>query len=399
LRWETGRRHGDRPEDEASRFDLVPPTNQPIASPIHLSVAWSFDGLDQLDAINAGEAPGVVYGTYGAPNQRELEAALARLEGSETAIATSGGMSAIAGVLFALLKPGDRVVAARDLFGPTGLLLDDFGRWKVATSRVEATDLEAVRASLRRRVRLLFVETISHPRMRVPDLAALASMVRGAGGLLVVDNTFASPLLCRPIGLGADVVIESATKSLSGHHDVVLGIIATSTALGVRIREVAVRQGLIAGAFDSWLVSRGLETVGLRATRACENATALATWLEAQYGVTRVHYPGLTSHPDHETAGRQLSLYGSMLSFELAADHDGVDRFLRALRVVRFATSLGGVHSTVIQPIRNTHRLVTAAERSALGLHEGFLRLSVGIELVEELKEDLDRALAALRRR
>lgn len=375
---------------------LVPPPNLPLAMPIHLSVAWSFDGLSELDAINSGESPGVVYGTYGAPNQRALEANLAELEGSEIAIATSGGMAAIASVLFSLLNPGDRVLAGRDLFGPTVLLLGDFERWGVETTRVDASDLDAVREAMAAGPRLFIVETISHPRMRVPDLAALATVAHAADAYLVVDNTFASPLLCRPIELGADVVIESATKSLAGHHDVVLGIVATNAQLAPRIRDVTVRQGMVAGPFDSWLVSRGLETAELRVDRAGASAAVLARWLEDQMAVMAVHYPGLQNHPDHATARDQLRSFGGVLSFELAADRAGVDRFLRALRLVRFATSLGGVHSTLIQPIRNTHRNVSDEERSALGLHEGFLRLSVGIEHVDDLQEDLNRGFAAL---
>jgi len=374
----------------------MPPSNLPLAMPIYLSVAWSFEGLDELDAINAGEAPGVVYGTYGAPNQRALEGRLAELEGAEIAIATSGGMAAIASVMFSLLEPGDRVLAGRDLFGPTVLLLGDFARWGVETTRVDATDLDAVREAMASGPRLLIVETISHPRMRVPDLTALAAIARAADAYFVVDNTFASPLLCRPIELGADVVIESATKSLAGHHDVVLGIVATNAQLGPRIRDVTVRQGMVAGPFDSWLVSRGIETAELRVDRASANAASLARWLQDQTGVTAVHYPGLPNHPDHQTARDQLRSFGGMLSFELAADRTEVDRFLRSLSLVRFATSLGGVHSTVIQPIRNTHRNVSDEERSALGLHEGFLRLSVGIERVDDLQEDLNRGFAGL---
>lgn len=375
-----------------------PPVNAPASAPIYQAAGWVFRDLDEVDAIYEDQVVGTVYGTHGAPNQRALEKLVASLEGAQDAFVAAGGMAAVLAILFAMLGRGDRVVASRDLYGNTLRLLNDFNRFGVTAQFVTTGDLGAVRTVLSAGARLLLAETISNPRMRVADIPALAELAHAHGALLVIDNTFASPHHCRPLALGADLVIESATKFLAGHHDVVLGAVAGARTHLDPIRATAVRASLTARPLDAWLTERSIATLLPRLEHASRSALEIARWLREQDGVGAVHYPGLTDHPDHAVAARLLENgFGAMLSFEIEGGREAVNRLLGALRTIRLVLSLGGVATTLSHPATSSHRALSPQARAALGIHDGFLRLSVGVEDLQDIIADLGGGLRAAR--
>lgn len=371
--------------------------NPPFVQPLYQSAGWVFRSLEEVDAVYEGREAGTIYGGSGVPNHAALEAELCALHGTETAIVTAAGMSAFAAVLFQLTHAGAKILAAGDLYGNTSRLLSDLTKFGVSTQTVDAGDLEEVGAALREPARLLIVETISNPRLRVADLAALASVAHEHGALVVVDNTLASPYHCRPSELGCDIVIESITKFLGGHHDVVLGCVAGSRALVEPLRLPAARAGLISGPFDSWLATRSLSTLRVRLARSSATALAVATRLARHPKVKSVHYPGLESDASHEVATRTLrNGFGSVVSFEVAADRASVDRLIGALTRIPLVLSFGGVATTIAHPATSSHRSLDPEQRAALGIHDGFLRLSVGLEDAADIAADLERGLAAV---
>jgi len=373
------------------------PANRPASLPIYQSAGWVFRDLDEVDAIYEGRTAGAIYGTDGVPNILALEALVAELEGAETALATSGGMAAFFATFMGLLGSGDRVVASRDLYGNTTRLLADLSRFGVVAEFVDATDLDAVQRALQSKTRLVVVETISNPRLRVADLRELAKLAHDGGALLLVDNTFASPYHCLPLAHGADLVVESATKFFGGHHDLVLGALAGRAEVVDRIRTLAVRASMVPGAFDAWLAARSIQTLGTRLERASSNALALATWLSQQKAVGAVHYPGLPSHPDRRAAQALLTNgAGAMLAFEIAGGRAGVNALVRGLSMIRLVLSLGGTATTLSHPATSSHRALSREQRDALGIHDGFLRMSVGIEDIADIESDLERGFAAL---
>ncbi|MEU0567934.1 PLP-dependent transferase [Nonomuraea sp. NPDC005983] len=371
------------------------PVNQPVAHPIYQTSAWQFSDLEQMDAIFGGKvANGATYGTIGLPNNLTLEAAVSDMEGTEAAVAGNTGMAVIAASLLTALKPSDRVIVSGEGFGWTLGLLRDLQQWGIEHVMVDLTSAEQVTAELRRGAALLIAESISNPRLRVPDLPLLIELSHQYGTRVLVDNTFASPYHCRPADCGADLVVESATKFLAGHGDTVLGVVSGSTQDIERIRDRMVRLGSIAAPMDSWLVLRGLQTLTLRMTRATHTAAVLADWLAEQPQIHRVLYPGRSDHPDHQAAEKVLDQgYGPMLSFELAPDFAAANRFTRDLEIIRLVHSLGAAQTTLSHPASSTHRLLSAPELKTAGLHPGFLRMSVGLESPDDLIDDLDRAL------
>lgn len=372
------------------------PLNAPVSQPIYQSASWAFRDLDEVDAVYEGRQAGAIYGRNGTPNHRALEALFAALHGGEAAVACASGMSALSATFLALLKAGDRVVASRDLYGSTLNVLRDLGRFGVGTVTVEMDDLPLIERELAG-AKLLMLETSSNPRLRVPDLERLSELAHRHGAIVVVDNTFASPHHCRPLEFGVDLVMESLTKFVSGHSDVMMGGVAGRRELLEPIYAVATRMGLVSNPQECWLAMRGAETLELRMRRASANALELARLLEGHPKVHRVHYPGLPSHPDYAIAGKVLrNGSAAMLSFELEASRATVNTLLHRLRYVRMALSLGGTCTTLSHPATSSHRFLSQEERAALGLHEGFLRMSVGIENLDDLRQDLEGALAAL---
>ena len=379
--------------------EQLPSATEPLAPPIWQAAAYAYPDLETLDAIYEGRERGFIYSRYGLPNHVQLEQALADLEGAEAALATASGMSAISALLFALLSPGDRVVASELVYRGTRNLLDlDLVRFGVVVEYVDATNLAAVEAALRRPgqpARMLYVDILTNPTILVHDVPALAELAHRHDALLVVDSTFATPLHCRPIQLGADLVVHSTTKFIAGHHDVSGGAVLGRAELVEPVRRQAIRMGGIGGPFDAWLILRGLRTLPLRMSQSSRNALALAAWLVEHPAVEHVSYPGLPNHPQHDLARRLLvNGFGSMLAFEAKGGREAVARLVGALRLIRFAETLGGVTTTIVHPASTSHRTVDPAARTAQGITDGLLRLSVGIEEMEDLVHDLARGLA-----
>jgi cystathionine beta-lyase/cystathionine gamma-synthase len=372
-------------------------TTRPLSPPIYLANVYAFDDLAQVDAVWEGRQPGYVYGRFGTPNHAMLEATLAGLEGADAALVTASGMGALTAMLLAGLRAGDHLVAGQDLYGSTtALLREQAPRWGIAVSFADASEAAAVEAAVTSATRAIFVEAVSNPLLRLADLPGLAELARRRGLGLFVDNTFPSPALLRPFEHGATVVHHSATKYLSGHADATAGVLVGPTDFIGRARAEAVRIGLNLGPFDAWLVLRGLRTLALRMERHSANALALARFLAGRPEVRRVHYPGLPDHPQHALAGKLLTAgFGGMLGFELRGGAAAVARFFAGLSLVEFAPSFGDVTTTWSYPARTSHRPLSADEQAKLGIEPGLVRLSVGIEDVDDLRETLAAALGA----
>ncbi len=374
-----------------------PPLGQsaPLVPPLYQSAVYTLPDLDALDRIMNAEEPGFIYARDAHPNARHLGEQLAALEGGKWGVVCGSGMAAITAVVLASVSQGERVVASNRLYGrTTQLLMEELPRFGVQATLVDTNDLAAVRAALEKPARLLFVETMSNPLLRVVDLEALAELADERDCRLVVDNTFATPVLCRPLDFGAEFVMESLTKLIGGHSDVTLGALCgRDDFLPETTRTVSIF-GLSSNPFDCWLAQRGLATLPLRMKAASANAAALADWLAAQPGVSRVLYPGRSDHPDHELAGRVLDGgYGNMLCFELDGGREAVNRFMRLARGVPFSPSLGHTLTTCSHPATTSHRYTSPAEKRRQGISDGLIRLSVGVEELKDIKAEMARGL------
>jgi len=371
----------------------------PVATPIYHSAAYVYEKLDDLDAIFAGTQDGPVYARYGNPTLTALETAVAALEGGEAALAYASGMAAIHGALLgAGARAGATVVAAQDVYGATYALLNRVLTTQgVAVRFVDGTDTAAVAAAVAEtRPAALICETISNPLLKLADVPRLAKIAHAAGAALIVDNTFASPYLCRPLAHGADIVVHSATKYLGGHGDVLGGVVVTSAERRAALNELNKLVGGNLGPQEAWLVLRGLKTLPLRLERQCDNAARIATWLADHPQVAAVNYPGLAAHPQHALAARLLErgAFGAMISFDLRnGSQKTVFRFMEALKLALPATTLGDVYSLVLYPAGSSHRALDSEARRRVGIGDGLVRLSVGIEDPEDIIADLDQAL------
>jgi cystathionine beta-lyase/cystathionine gamma-synthase len=391
--------------------DLGP--SRPLTPPLYPAAVYTLPDLDALDAIMEGQESGFIYARDGHPNAADLANRIARLEApaepTAWAVVTASGMGAITATLLALLQSGDRIVASDKLYGRTAQLFQqEFSRFGIRIDWVDATDVHSVNKALQTPARVLFVETMSNPLLRVVDVGRLAAIAYDRGVKFVVDNTFATPILLRPLELGAAVVVESITKLIGGHSDVTLGVAAgVDPELLPAINQVASIWGLSANPFDCWLAQRGLATLDLRVRGATATAALLADWLVRQTGVSRVVYPGRKDHPDYSLARSVLPQgCGNMLCFELSGGRDAVNRFLRQaapqaatqttppLPGVPFSPSLGHTSTTCSYPAGTSHRYVSPAERRRQGITDGLIRLSVGIEPFEVVQAELRRGLA-----
>ena len=343
-------------------------------------------------------AKGYIYTRLGNPNHVVVESKVADLENAEAAIATASGMAAISAALTSLLENGDHVVAGRVLYGCTYSLLHSvLPRFGIETTFVDARDLDAVRGAVTDRTRLLLVETPSNPNLEIYDLAALADVAHDHGAQLMVDNTFCTPYLQRPIDLGADLVVHSATKYLNGHGDVIAGFVVGRAETLEKIREIGLKDitGAVLGPFEAFLTLRGMKTLSYRMDAHCRNAQAVAEFLEGHPRVTRVLFPGLPSHPQFALAKRQMSGPGGVLSFEVRGGHDAAVAVINHVRLISIAVSLGDIESLIQHPASMTHSTYGAHERDVAGISDGLVRLSVGLEDPADLIADLDRALQA----
>ncbi|MEV5823963.1 aminotransferase class I/II-fold pyridoxal phosphate-dependent enzyme [Spirillospora sp. NPDC052242] len=374
----------------------IPAGSRPLGVPIYQGHLFGFDSADALAAAFGGPDEAFFYSRMGNPTVRALEEALADLEGGARALATASGMGAINAVLTGLLRSGDHVVAQASLYGGTHALLADLAdRWGVEVTRIGGDDPAEVRDALRPNTRVLYLETISNPTTHVTDVPALAAALAGTDVLTVVDNTF-SPLLFAPLAHGADVVVHSTTKYIGGHGDILGGAAVFADAdVHRRVWEHAVELGSTADPFAAWLAVRGLATLPMRIARQSATALDLAGRLAAHPSVTRVHYPGVPDHPQHDLAARLLpDGHGGVLSFELAGGRDAGRVFAEAVRLIALGPSLGDVASLVMHPASTSHRQLDAAALAAAGIGEGTVRLSVGLEAPDDLWEDIEQALA-----
>lgn len=375
------------------------PDYTPVVSPIHPTVGFLYDSIDDLDAVFATTREGYVYPRYGSPTITALETAMADLEDGEAAHAFASGMAAIhAALLAAGVHAGTTVVAALDVYGATYTLLNQLLTQLGASTRfVDVTNLVEVEEALSdTHAVALVAETISNPLLKVADIPALAILAHNHGAKLLIDHTFASPYLCTPLAFGADYVIHSATKYIAGHGDVMAGIVVTSEENRRILYEINKLVGGVLGPFEAWLVMRGLKTLPLRMRQQCANAQTVAERLERHPAIAKVNYPGLVSHRQHAVAQRLFgnSGFGGMLSFEIAeADQAAAFRFMESLELCLPATTLGDVYTLILHPATSSHRSLPAEERDRVGISDGLLRLSVGIEDVDDIVADLEQAL------
>lgn len=397
---------GLRPETLAVRTALAPSQYGENSEALFLTTAYVQSDAE-TSARKFSNAEDFTYSRTSNPTVRSLEARLAAMEGTEGAIATSTGMSAILLLAMGTLKAGDHVICSRSVFGSTiNLFAKEFGKFGVETSFVSQTDLAEWRAALRPTTRLLFAETPTNPLTEVCDIRALADIAHGAGAILAVDNTYSTPALQRPAELGADIVMHSATKYMDGQGRVMAGALCGPNRLirdvfGPILRTV----GMTLAPFNAWVVLKGLETLSLRMKAQSEQALAVALWLQAQPEVDQVYYPALASHPQHELAMRQQSGQGgAVLSFDLKADTPEAARaaafhVIDSTRVLSIATNLGDTKTIITHPATTSHGRLSEAQRQAAGIGQGLIRLAVGLEHVDDITDDLLRGLSTLKTR
>lgn len=376
--------------------DCLPESStKPLTPPIYQSAVYVFPELDLADEVQEGRSQGFLYSRVGTPNGSLLEAIVAELEACEAGAACASGMAAIHAALLAAVPSGGHVVATRDIYGGTfSLLSTALPRAGVAVTYADTCDLAATERAFTPETKALYVETLSNPTLRVSDIPALAEIAHRHGALLIVDNTFASPYVMRPAEFGADVVVNSATKYLNGHGDVIGGVITGKADLMRVARGLIVTMGSNLDPFAAWLIARGIKTLPARMERHCANAQRVAEHLVRQPLVERVNYPGLAGHPQHELAARLMpNGFGGMLSFLVPGEGKGADAFIRGAKMIKFAPSLADVSTTLSHPGKTSHRSFGPAERAAAGVSDGLIRLSVGIEAAEDIIADIDQAL------
>ncbi|SMB92374.1 cysteine synthase [Thermanaeromonas toyohensis ToBE] len=363
----------------------VDTTTGSISMPIYQTATFRHPAL--------GQSTGFDYSRTNNPTRKVLEDGLAILEGGCRGLAFASGMAAITAILY-LFRPGDHLLVCEDLYGGTYRLLNHVAvNYGLKFSLVDTTDLKAVKEAIQDNTKAIFLETPTNPLMKITDIAAIAALAKEHGLLTIVDNTFMTPYLQRPLELGADLVVHSATKYLGGHNDVVLGAVVSSREdLAERLAFIQNTVGAVPGPQDCWLVIRGLKTLAVRLDRAQANAFYLARWLASHPLVTKVYYPGLPDHPGHEVVLRQARGFGAMLSFEVAR-HELVEQILSRVKVISFAESLGGVESLITFPERQTHAEIPEELRRKIGINDRLLRLSVGLEDPSDLQADLEQAL------
>jgi cystathionine beta-lyase/cystathionine gamma-synthase len=388
-----------RPETRTVHSPIPQPTgSNPLSVPIYQGHVFAFDGADEMADAFDGPDAAFFYSRLSNPTVRALEEAVTDLEGGVAGLAFASGMGAICGVVLGHVRAGDHVIAQTCLYGGTYSLLRDLAdRWQVDVTFISGADPAEVRDALRPNTKLLYLETIANPTTQVVDLPALIEAAAPArpGLISVVDNTFATPLLCRPLEHGADVVVHSATKFLGGHCDILGGVaVFTSDELRRRVWDHGIILGACADPFAAWLALRGMQTLAVRVERQCATARHIAERLAGHPAVSRVAYPGLPGHPDYEVAERLLPAGGAVLSFDLVGGRDAGRTFVEATRLCALTGSLGSVHTLILHPASTTHRQLDAASLAAASIGEGTIRLAVGVEHRDDLWNDIEQALA-----
>lgn len=371
-----------------------------LTPPLHLTSTFAFESAEAGGEMFAGTRPGHFYSRISNPTTDLLERRLASLEGAEAAVATASGMGAITATLWSFLRAGDEVITDQTLYGCTfAFLRDGLTRFGVTVKQVDMTRPEALAAAITDQTRIVYFETPANPNMRLVDIAAITRIAHGAGAKVVVDNTYATPCLTRPLALGADIVVHSATKYLGGHGDLVGGLAAGGVEDMARVRLCGVKDmtGAVMSPFTAFLVLRGLKTLSLRMGRHSQSALTVARWLEEHPAVAQVFYPGLQSFPQRDLASRQMASGGGMIAFELKGGHAAGVAMMNRLQLIRRAVSLGDAETLIQHPASMTHSPYTPEERAAAGIGEGMVRLSVGLEDVADILADLAMALEPLK--
>lgn len=365
-----------------------PDAGAPVASPLVQSVNY-------VQEFGPAGTEGLMYTRYGnTPNEVVAQKRIALLEGAEDALVLSSGMGATACALLALLRPGDHLLSSSWVYGGTRkLFTEEFVSMGIEVSFANPDERRVWRNMTRKNTRAIFVESPVNPTCRVLDIPQLATLAKEKGVAVVVDSTLASPINSRPLSHGADVVLHSATKYLNGHHDILCGVVAGSSSYIEEVRRKMMVWGQAPDPFACWLLERGLKTLELRVLRANENAMRVAQWCAGRPEISKVHYAGLPQHPDHALAKKLMDGFGGMTSIELSGGAEAADRFIRRLRMIKHASSFGGVDTLVIEPRFSSHAHMTSEERSAIGIPDGFLRLSIGIENADDIISDIAQAL------
>lgn len=380
-------------------MDPYQSASTPLVPPLMTAAVYRIADLDAVDALYEGKATGYIYARDAHPNARHLAGELSKLHSADWTCVTASGMAALSLAFVAYCSPGDRIVASDRLYGRTNKLLrEEIPRLGVFVDFVDTNDLPAVAKALETPAKMLVAETISNPTMRVAPIRELAARCKATGTKLLVDNTFATPILCRPLELGADIAMESLTKQIGGHSDVTLGSISGKGDDGNRLASLMSTWGWSANPFDCWMTLRGLETLELRAKASSENAGQVAAWLAEQPGVLRVLHPSLPHHPDRAISVYLNEAFGHMLAFEVVNGRAGVNAFMRAAPGIPFCPSLGHTGTTCSHPCTTSHRFEPEASRAAQGITSGLIRLSVGIASVERIQAELAKGLTAANR-
>jgi methionine-gamma-lyase len=371
------------------------PVAHSVSPPIYQTSTFAFESAEHGAALFAGKEKGFIYTRLGNPTIEALEEAVATLEKGYAALATSSGMAAVSTVYLAFLEKDAHMIGTAALYGPSRTIIEtEFTRYGVSSDFIDTSNLEEIKKRIKKNTKLLFIESPANPTMTMTDIQACAEIAKQHGSILVVDNTFASPVLQNPLELGADVVIHSVTKFINGHSDVVGGVIISQTQeLHQRLQKVLRMMGGTMDPHQAWLVLRGLRTLYLRVERAQDNALKLAYWLASHPKVAWVNYPGLESHPQYELMKKQMKGPGSMISFGLKGGYEAGMKLINSVKLCTLAVSLGGIETLIQHPASMTHSSVPKKEKEEAGITDDLIRLSVGCEAYEDLKADLEQAL------
>lgn len=374
------------------------PVTGALVSPIYQTSTYTYENTEEAGKIFSGEKFGYLYGRDHSPTEYQLEEKIAALEGGEDCKAFASGMAAIAATMFALLEAGDHVICTDVVYGGTyGLFTKIFSKYKVDVTFVDTSDVAAVEKAVRKNTKLVYVETPANPTLKLTDLAKVSALCRSFGLKLVVDNTFMTPYFQRPIEFGADLVIHSATKYLSGHGDAIAGaVVGPREFIKEGLHQPVTKIGALISPFTAFLIRRGIQTLPLRMEKHNANAMKVAEYLSSHPKIERVNYPGLPSHPQHELAEKQMSGFGGLISFEVKGGLEKARAFVDGLEMIRLAVSLGDVGSLIQHPASMTHKSVPPEVRRATGITDGLIRISCGIEDVEDIIADIDQALSRI---
>ncbi len=369
------------------------PSTGAVVTPIYETSVFAFSSTKELIDVMSEKAEGYTYTRYGNPTVRTVERKMAELEGAEDVAVFSSGMAAIATTVFTLVSSGDHVVSTRDLYGGTlEFFKDVLPKFGVEVSLVEATDFDEMKSAIRKNTKVIYAETPTNPTLKLVDVSKVAKLGKKKGITVVVDSTFASPYNLKPIQLGVDIVVHSATKYLGGHNDVTAGVVGGPESFVQKLKEMRRHFGGTLDPLAAWLLLRGLKTLGLRMERHNFNGMLVAKYLEAHPKVKRVYYPGLPSHPQHSIAKRQMKGFGGVVSFEIDGDFEKTMKFVDNLKLCFLAASLGGAETLATQPVTCSHYFVSAEDRRKAGITDQLVRLALGIEDPEDIIADLEQA-------